>query len=163
MSITTKDGLHPGVCAGFCKNQFRQEVKMTICGIEMFGSEARLVLLNGDKSTFLHAKANPKKLKLTNDENPDEVKAFRDSIFAFFRENNVTLIAIKKRGKKGDFSGGPVGFKLEGIIQLYDDCPVKLVAAQTISAKQKKESPDKPGSLLKYQYVAFETAYSVLQ
>jgi len=136
---------------------------MTICGIEMFGSEARLVLLNGDKSTFFHAKTKPKKLKLTNDGNPDEVKAFRDSIFAFFRENNVTLIAIKKRGKKGDFSGGPVGFKLEGIIQLYDDCPVKLVAAQTIAAKQKKESPDKPDSLLKYQYVAFETAYSVLQ
>jgi len=136
---------------------------MTICGIEMFGSEARLILLNGDKSTFFHVKTKPKKLKLTNDGNPDEVKAFRDSIFAFFRENNVTLIAIKKRGKKGDFSGGPVGFKLEGIIQLYDDCPVKLVAAQTISAKQKKESPDKPDSLLKYQYVAFETAYSVLQ
>lgn len=136
---------------------------MTICGIEMFGSETRLVLLNGGKSDFSHANVKPKKLKLTDDGNPDEVKAFRDSIFAFFRENIVTLVAIKKRGKKGDFSGGPVGFKLEGIIQLYEDCPVKLVAAQTISAKQKKDSPDKPDSLLKYQHVAFETAYSVLQ
>ena len=136
---------------------------MTICGIEMFGSEARLVLLNGDKSSFSHADIKPKKLKLTDDENPDEIRAFRDSIFAFFRENNVTLVAIKKRGKKGDFSGGPVGFKLEGIIQLYEDCPVRLVAAQTISAKQKKDSPDKPDSLTKYQYAAFETAYSVLK
>lgn len=128
----------------------------------MCGSEARLVILNGDKSSFFHSDIKPKKLKLTDDENSDELRAFRDSIFAFFRENNVSLIAIKKRGKKGDFSGGPVGFKLEGIIQLYEDCPVRLVAAQTISAKQKKESPDKPNSLLKYQYVAFETAYSVL-
>ena len=136
---------------------------MAICGIEMYGSEARLVLLNGDKSSFFHSDVKPKKLKIADDENPDEVRAFRDSMFAFFRENNVTLVAIKKRGKKGDFSGGPVGFKLEGIIQLYEDCPVKLVAAQTISAKQKKESPVKPDSLLKYQYVAFETAYSVLQ
>lgn len=135
---------------------------MTVCGIEMCGSEARLVILNGDKSSFFHSDIKPKKLKLTDDENSDELRAFRDSIFAFFRENNVSLIAIKKRGKKGDFSGGPVGFKLEGIIQLYEDCPVRLVAAQTISAKQKKESPDKPNSLLKYQYVAFETAYSVL-
>lgn len=129
----------------------------------MFGSEARLVLLNGDKSFFFHADVKPKKLKLADDENPDEVRAFRDSIYAFFRENNVTMVAIKKRGKKGDFSGGPVGFKLEGIVQMYEDCPVRLVAAQTISAKQKKDSPDKPDSLLKYQYVAFETAYSVLQ
>lgn len=129
----------------------------------MFGSEARLVLLNGDKASFSHADVKPKKLILTNDENPDEVRAFRDSIFAFFRENNVTIVAIKKRGKKGEFSGGPVGFKLEGIIQLYEDCPVRLVAAQTISAIQKKDSPDKPDSILKYQQVAFETAYSVLQ
>ena len=136
---------------------------MTICGIELYGSEARLVLLNGEKSSFFHSNVKPKKLKLADDENPDEVIAFRDSIFAFFRENGVSLVVIKKRSKKGDFSGGPVGFKLEGIIQLYENCPVKLVAAQTISAKMKKDSPDKPASLLKYQYVAFETAYSVLQ
>ena len=136
---------------------------MTICGIEMFGSEARLVLLQGDKSDFSHVDVKPKKLILADDENPEEVKAFRDSIFAFFRENDVTLIAIKKRGKKGEYSGGPVGFKLEGIIQLYEDCTVKLVAAQTISATQRKDSPDKPDTLLKYQHNAFETAYSVLQ
>mgnify|MGYP002630647169 FL=1 len=136
---------------------------MTTCGIEMFGSEARLVLLNGDKSSFSHVDVKPKKLKLTDDENPEEVRAFRDSIFAFFRENNVTIIAIKKRGKKGDYSGGPVGFKLEGIIQLYEDCPARLMAPQTISATQKKDSPDKPDTLLKYQHNAFETAYSVLQ
>ena len=139
------------------------EGKMTICGIEMFGSEARLVLLQGDKSDFSHADVKPKKVILTDDENPEEVRAFRDSIFAFFRENKVSLIAIKKRGKKGEYSGGPVGFKLEGIIQLYEDCPVRLVAAQTISAAQRKDSPDKPDTLLKYQHNAFETAYSVLQ
>lgn len=136
---------------------------MTICGIEMFGSEARLVLLQGDKSDYWHVDVKPKKLILADDENPEEVRAFRDSIFAFFRENDVTLIAIKKRGKKGEYSGGPVGFKLEGIIQLYEDCSVKLVAAQTISAAQRKDSPDKPETLLKYQHNAFETAYSVLQ
>jgi len=136
---------------------------MTTCGIEMNGSEARLVLLDGDKSSFSHTDVKPKKLKLTDDESPEEVRAFRDSIFAFFRENNVTLIAIKKRGKKGDYSGGPVGFKLEGIIQLYEDCPVRIVAPQTIAAARKKDSPDRPITLFKYQYNAFETAYTVLQ
>jgi len=43
--------------------------------------------------------------------------------------------------KKGEYAGGPIGFKMEGIIQLYEECPVKLVAPQTISATQKSISP----------------------
>jgi hypothetical protein len=135
---------------------------MTFCGIELFGSEARIVLLDGTKESFSHIDIEPRKIKITDDENPDEVKAFRGSIFAFFRENDVGLVAIKKRGKKGEYSGGPVGFKLESIIQLYEECPITLVAPQTISAAQRKHSPEKPANLYKYQYPAFETAFSVL-
>ncbi len=129
----------------------------------MFGSEARLVLLHGTKSSFSHTDIEPRKLKLTDDENPNEVKAFRNSLFAFFRENQVIQVVIKKRGKKGDYSGGPIGFKLEGIVQLYENCPVRLVAPQTISATQKRHAPTKPETLRKYQYAAFETAFSVLK
>ena len=135
---------------------------MTICGIEMSGTEARLVLLDGTKASFTHTDIEPRKIKLTDDNNPAEVKAFRDSIYAFFRENQVALVAIKKRGKRGDFAGGAVGFKLEGIIQLYDECPVNLIAPQTISAAVRRHAPAKPASLRRYQYPAFETAFSVL-
>ena len=128
----------------------------------MSGREARIVLLDGTKISFTHINIEPRKIKLTDDENPVEVKAFRDSIFAFFRENQVGRIVIKKRGKKGEFSGGPVGFKLEGIIQLYEDCPVTLIAPQTISAAQKNHTPVKPTSLTNYQHTAFETAFSAL-
>lgn len=136
---------------------------MPICGIEMFGPEVRLALLNGSKSSFSHIDIEPRKIILPDDQNADEVKALRDLIFAFFRENKVDLIAIKKRGKKGEFAGGPIGFKVEGIIQLYEDCPIKLVAPQTISATQKKHSPSKPDTLRKYQHTAFETAFSVMK
>ncbi len=136
---------------------------MTICGIEMFGSEARLVLLHGTKSSFSHTDIEPRKLKLTDDENRNEVKAFGNSLFAFFRENQVIQVVIKKRGKKGGYSGGPIGVKLEGIVQLYENCPVRLVAPQTISATQKRHAPTKPETLRKYQYAAFETAFSVLK
>ena len=128
----------------------------------MKGSEARIVLLDGSKASFSHINVDPRKIKLTDDDNQDEVRAFCNSIYAFFRENKVELVAIKKRGKKGDYSGGPIGFKLEGIIQLYDGCSVKLVAPQTISAAQRKHSPEKPKNLNKYQYPAFETAFSEL-
>ena len=135
---------------------------MTICGIEMSASEVRLVLLQGEKENFTLTNTATRKIKLTDDVDQEEVKAFRDSIFAYFHENQVTQIVIKKRGKKGDFSGGPVGFKLEGIIQLYEECPVTLVAPQTISAVQKKYDIEKPQELMKYQYTAFETAFSKL-
>ncbi len=135
---------------------------MTICGIEMSASEVRLVLLQGEKDNFTLINTETRKIKLTDDADQEEVKAFRDSIFACFHENQVSQIVIKKRGKKGDFSGGPVGFKLEGIIQLYEECPVTLVAPQTISAVQKKYDIEKPQELRKYQYTAFETAFSKL-
>ena len=135
---------------------------MTICGIEMSASEVRLVLLQGEKENFTLINTKTRKIKLTDDADQEEVKAFRDSIFAYFHENQVSQIVIKKRGKKGDFSGGPVGFKLEGIIQLYEECPVTLVAPQTISAVQKKYDIEKPQELMKYQYTAFETALSKL-
>lgn len=136
---------------------------MTICGIEMSGSEAILVLVNGTKSNFSYREVAPRKLKISDDTDPDEVKAFRDSLFAFFRENDVDFVVIKKRGKKGDYAGGPIGFKLEGIAQLYEDCPVKLVAPQTISAALRKHTPSVPESLRKYQHRAFQTAFSVLK
>lgn len=135
---------------------------MTICGIEMSASEVRLVLLRGEKENFTLVDTEPRKIKLADDTDQDEVKGFRDAIFAWFLEHQVTEIVVKKRGKKGDFSGGPIGFKLEGIIQLYEGCPVTLVAPQTISAMQKKYAIEKPQELKKYQYTAFETAFSKL-
>ena len=135
---------------------------ITICGIEMSASEVRLVLLQGEKENFTLIDTEPRKIKLIDDTDQDEVKAFHDLIIAYFNENYVSEIVIKKRGKKGDFSGGPVGFKLEGIIQLYEKCPVTLVAPQTISAVQKKYGIEKQQDLMKYQYTAFETAFSKL-
>ena len=77
---------------------------MPICGIEMSGSEVILVLLDGSKTSFSHIDIEPRKILLSDDENANEVKAFRDSLFAFFRENKVNLVVIKKRGKKGEFA-----------------------------------------------------------
>ena len=56
---------------------------MTICGIELSASEARLVLLEGKKDDFIVVDAKPRKIKLINEADQKEVKVFRDSIFAF--------------------------------------------------------------------------------
>ncbi len=135
---------------------------MKVCGIEMAASEARLVLLDGDKSDFHHINVGLRKLKISDDENVDEIRAFRDTLYTFFRENKVEIVAIKKRGKKGDYAGGPIGFKLEAITQLYEECPIVLIAPATISVRIKKNTTGTPTTLKKYQYPAFQTAFSVL-
>ena len=135
---------------------------MKACGIEMAASEARLVLLDGNKSNFHNINIEPRKLKISDDENADEIRAFRDTLYTFFRENRVEIVAIKKRGKKGDYAGGPIGFKLEAITQLYEECPIVLIAPATISVRIKKHTTSTPATLKKYQYSAFQTAFSAL-
>jgi len=135
---------------------------MIVCGIEMAASESRLVLLDGNKSDFHHINVEPRKLKIADDENADEIRAFRNTLYAFLQENEVEVVAIKKRGKKGDYSGGPIGFKLEAITQLYDGCPIVLIAPASISVIMKKHTADIPTTLKKYQYSAFQTAFSAL-
>ncbi len=123
---------------------------MIVCSMEKAASEIR------------HIDIKPRKLKITDDENAEEVRAFRDSLFVFLRESKVDMVAIKKRGKKGEYAGGPVGFKIEAITQLYEKCPVSLIAPRTITANIKKRAPTIPDTLLKYQYAAFQTAFTVL-
>ena len=64
---------------------------MTICGIELSASEARLVLLEGKKDDFSLVDTKPRKIKLNDEADQKEVKAFRDSIFAFLKENQVAF------------------------------------------------------------------------
>jgi len=135
---------------------------MIMCGMEMAASEIRLVLLSGSKSDLNHIDVKPRKLKIADDENAEEIRTFRDSLFAFLRENNVDMVAIKKRGKKGEYAGGPIGFKLDAITQFYEGCPVSLIAPRTITTNINKHAPKIPDALLKYQYAAFQTAFTAL-
>ena len=135
---------------------------MTICGIELSASEAILTLLKGNKEDYKLVDVEPRKIKIVNDTDQNEIKAFRDSIFAFFRENSVSNIYIKKRVKRGNYAGGPTSFKLEGIIQLYDECPVSLIPPQTISSTNRHRHNTIPSEIRRYQHIAFETAYTGL-
>jgi len=67
---------------------------MIVCGMEMAASETRLVLLSENKSDFCHIDVKPRKIKIADDENAEEVRAFRDSLFAFFRVKNVDMVAV---------------------------------------------------------------------
>ncbi|NMY94139.1 DUF3010 family protein [Pseudomonas proteolytica] len=132
---------------------------MTLCGIEIKGSEAIIAVAAPD---LTHVTMATKKIALEDDDEAANVKAFASQVAAFVRDNDITRIAIKKRSKKGEFAGGPTTFKIEGVLQLLDGVEVTLLSPQTINAQYKKHSFELPATLNKYQHEAFKTACSAL-
>ncbi|MBC3338445.1 DUF3010 family protein [Pseudomonas proteolytica] len=132
---------------------------MTLCGIEIKGSEAIIAVAAPD---LTHVTMATKKIALEDDDEAANVKAFASQVAAFVRDNGITRIAIKRRSKKGEFAGGPTTFKIEGVLQLLDGVEVTLLSPQTINAQYKKHNFELPATLNKYQHEAFKTACSAL-
>ena len=132
---------------------------MTLCGIEIKGSEAIIAVAAPD---LTHVTMATKKIALEDDDEAANVKAFASQLAAFVRDNGITRIAIKKRSKKGEFAGGPTTFKIEGVLQLLDGVEVTLLSPQTINAQYKKHNFELPATLNKYQHEAFKAACSAL-
>ncbi|MGE7958599.1 DUF3010 family protein [Pseudomonas sp. NPDC089530] len=135
---------------------------MSICGIEIKGSEAIFALATLQDGTPHHQANACKKIALDDDDEAANVKAFAAQVAAFVRDNGIQRIAIKKRSKKGEFAGGPTTFKIEGVFQLLDGCEVTLLSPQTINAQIKKHNPDLPATLNKYQHEAYKAACAAL-
>lgn len=135
---------------------------MTLCGIEIKGSEAIIAVASLHNQTLTHVALATKKIALEDDDEAANVKAFAAQVKAFVQANAITRIAIKKRSKKGEFAGGPTTFKIEGVLQLLDGVEVTLLSPQTINAQNKKHSFDLPTTLNKYQHEAYKTACSTL-
>jgi hypothetical protein len=135
---------------------------MSICGIEIKGSEAIFAIATLQDGTPQHLANACKKIALDDDDEAANVKAFAAQLAAFVRDNGISRIAIKKRSKKGEFAGGPTTFKIEGVFQLLDNCEVTLLSPQTINAQNKKHNFDLPTALNKYQHEAYKTACAAL-
>ncbi len=135
---------------------------MSICGIEIKGSEAIFALASLQGSTPEHQPIAVKKIALEDDDEAANVRAFANQVRDFVREQGITRIAIKKRSKKGEFAGGPTTFKIEGVFQLLDNCEVTLLSPQTLTAQHKKHGFELPASLNKYQHEAYKAACAAL-
>ncbi|MGC5699563.1 DUF3010 family protein [Pseudomonas sp. NFXW11] len=135
---------------------------MSICGIEIKGSEAIFALATLQDGAPQHLALNIKKIALDDDDEASNVRSFAAQVAAFVREQGISRIAIKKRSKKGEFAGGPTTFKIEGVLQLLEHCEVTLVSPQTLSAQHKKHAYELPASLNKYQHEAYKAACAAL-
>ena len=135
---------------------------MTICGIEIKGSEAIIALASQGNQALTHVALATKKIALEDDDEAANVKAFATQVKAFVQANGIERIAIKKRSKKGEFAGGPTTFKIEGVFQLLEGVEVTLLSPQTINAQNKKHNFELPATLNKYQHEAYKAACSAL-
>lgn len=124
---------------------------MKVCGIELKANNMLLVVLDGKE--FIDLKI--KKITLENDEEQENIRQFCNEFLLFLEHHSIEKIYVKKRAKKGTFSGGAVTFKMEGLIQLNPHCEVELVSSATISAYEKKYEIIFPQGLNKYQEQAF--------
>ena len=127
---------------------------MSICGIELKANNVILVVLKNNE--YIETKI--KKLLIEDDEKQEDIRKFCNEFLDFLQKNEIKKVFIKKRAKKGTFSGGAVTFKIEGLIQLNPFCSVDLVSAQSISTFEKKNQIEFPKELKKYQEQAYLTA-----
>ena len=127
---------------------------MNICGIELKANNVILVVLKNNK----YIETSIKKIIIEDDEKQEEIRKFSNEFLDFLQKNEIEKVFIKKRAKKGAFSGGAVTFKLEGLIQLNPLCSVELISSQSISTFEKKNQIEFPKELKKYQEQAYLTA-----
>lgn len=128
---------------------------MKLCGIELKSNNVILVVLDDNKYCDLKIK----KLILEDDEKQGDIRQFCNDFLLFLEQNQIDKVVIKKRAKKGNFAGGAVTFKLEGLIQLNPMCEVELISPQAISSFEKKNMIEFPTTLKKYQEQAYLTAF----
>ena len=137
---------------------------MIVCGIELGGSTANIVVLDGTADDFNVVDTGIAKLEINDSESTPGVISFYNSLHSFIRNHNVQKIGIKKRNPKakGKYASGPLTFKMEGLIQLSKDAEVVLIPPNTISARLRKDPPPK-AKIYKYQTEAYQTAYALLK
>ena len=131
---------------------------MKLCGVELKANNAIFsVFEKNDDDIVIYIDLKIKKITLEDDESSECVKEFTSKVNSFLKENQIEKLFIKKRAKKGNFAGGAVTFKMEGLIQLNSICQTYLVSAQSVSSFEKKNMIEFPKELKKYQEGSYLT------
>jgi len=115
---------------------------MIACGIEIEGRRAIFSVLQRKGEHILDVTGKFTQLKIKNDENPDEIRSYFNTIKSHFDSIKPDKIAIIQRQKKGMFTSGPITFKIEGLIQCYTNQDVILISPHTLRKFDKENYPE---------------------
>ena len=78
------------------------------------------------------------KIELTDSYEQNSIKDFYTKLQTVFNEQKPDAVVIKKRNEKGKFAGGPVSFKMEGLIQLAAQQDISFLTGAQLNAYAKK-------------------------
>lgn len=135
---------------------------MKICAIDLKANNTILVVIEKNDDFINYVDLKIKKIELEDDEKQENIFSYFSTLNDFLKANNISQVLIKKRAKKGSFSGGSNTFKAEAIIQLNSICDVELISSQSINAFEKKNNIEFPNNLKKYQEQAYLCALTFL-
>lgn len=128
---------------------------MRICGVDLKANNTILSVIDSEDDIVTYIDMKIKKILLCDDEKRDDVISFSKEIYGFLYDNKIDKVVIKKRAKKGNFSGGAVTFKMEAILQLNTFCKVELISSQAVSSFDRKNEITLPSNLKKYQEASY--------
>lgn len=136
----------------------------TICGIEISGNDANIVLLEGNKSEYVNIKSEFKKIKLNDDRDQKQIKFFYEEMETFISQSKVDKLCIRRPSTSGKFTASPTAFKIEAVLQLCS-VSVELLHTATIASVLKKSSipAEMYDAIHKYQRPAFDVAFCGLE
>lgn len=135
-----------------------------VCGVEISGNDANIVLLEGNKSGYLIIKSEFKKVRIDDDLNQSQIKSFHEAIENFIHQSNVDKLCIRRPAISNKFSASPTAFKIEAVLQLVS-VPVELLHHAKIASLIKKSTiPEETyKEIHKYQRAAFDVAFCGLE
>ncbi|WP_299442563.1 DUF3010 family protein [uncultured Aquimarina sp.] len=112
---------------------------MKVIGIEIDKKRAICVILSKDtQGEYSNLTGKTKYIEIKDDQNNQDIQNFQKDIHAFFDSITPDHIAIISRQTKGKFAAAAVSFKLEALLQCYQNVEMSFVSKQTLTAYYKK-------------------------
>ena len=139
---------------------------MRVCGVELKDNDAIICIMQREHGLYDVPKVRATKITLADAVNTEHLKKFQFNFLQLLKDYQVDEIAIKQRDLKGKFAGGAVTFKMEAVLQLLENYPVRLVSTtyikEGLSLAQVKPDPIELG-LKKFQKEAMLTCFAYLE
>jgi hypothetical protein len=133
---------------------------MKVIGIDISGRDVRIIALDNSKGEIKNCTGKYKPIRLEDDDIAQNTILFKNTLFATIESFTPDVIVYNYRDPNagGKYSPSSISFKIEGLIQLYENAEICFTKSQTISAYFKKNKLELVTEY-KYQADALKLAY----
>ncbi|VAW46806.1 hypothetical protein MNBD_GAMMA04-50 [hydrothermal vent metagenome] len=135
-----------------------------VCGVELSGNDAIITLLMIEEGAMFHLPdCRVTRITCKNPDNASDLRYFQKTFEQLVQDYQIDQVVIRERMKKGKFSGGANGFKLEAALQLSDKLNTVLISPADIKTNLKHYPLPitfAETGLKKFQESAFTTAFA---